>query len=118
MEPVDESSIILAFLNGLEIATLLAVILVLFGGKYLNDLKRGLGQGVIHFRRQIDEIGEEAGRTVGYNYAKPVFEALTPNNEAVEFHDQRELKWPFFRWWKRARSWFQKIRAWFRRMRP
>jgi hypothetical protein len=99
----------LALLNGLEVVTLLAVILILFGYRYFGDLRRGLGQG-FRFRNQIDRMGEEAGRSVGYNYAKPIRGAITHNNEIVEFLDRRELGRVNFRLWKRAKRWAAK--AW------
>jgi hypothetical protein len=100
----------LALLNGLEVVTLLAIILILFGHRYLGDLTRGLGQGSrFRLRNQIDRMGEESGRTVGYNFAKPVRGAITHNNEIIEFHDPRELGRVNFRLWKRAKRWAVKL---------
>ena len=52
---------ILAFLNlgtG-EIVLLVAVILLLFGGKKIPELMRGIGKGVKSFRQGMNEVEEE-----------------------------------------------------------
>src|SRR5438105_9184519 len=104
MESVADFPILFALLNGYELVTILALVLVFFGGKHIDDFRRGLGQGCLHLRHRIDEIGEEAGRTVGYNYAKPVHEAITHDNQNVEFHDPRELRPILFKLWKLAKK--------------
>ena len=52
---------ILAFMNlgtG-EIILIVAVILLLFGGKKIHELMRGLGKGVKSFKQGINEMGDE-----------------------------------------------------------
>jgi hypothetical protein len=105
MQPGDEIPVVLGLLNGVEVVTLLSVFLVLFGSRFLADLNRGLG-GRSGRRNAIDKMGEEAGRSVGYNYMKPVHDAIAHDNRTVEFHDPRELGLARFRFWKRAKGWF------------
>lgn len=45
----------LAFLQGQEIWVVLIVILVLFGGKKIPELMRGVGRGVGELQRGIEE---------------------------------------------------------------
>ena len=42
-----------------EIALIFLVIIILFGGKKLPDLARGLGLGLIEFKKAKDEISDE-----------------------------------------------------------
>src|SRR4051812_24998728 len=111
MQASAEVSVVLGLLSGLEVVALLSVILVLFGCRWLADLRHGLGQG-FRFRNRIDRMGEEAGQSVGNNYAKPVYEAITEENGTVEFHDRRELGRVEFRFWKRAMGWLGKVWVW------
>jgi len=117
MQAGAEFPIMLALLNGMELFCVLAIILALFGRKHLDDLRRGLGRGVFHFGKALDDQAEELGRNVGVNYAKPALDALTHGNQAIEFHDQRELgRVSFRRWRRRAKNWFlqfcRRICAW------
>jgi Sec-independent protein translocase protein TatA len=106
MQAGAEFPIMLAFLNGMELFCVLAIILILFGRKYLDDLRRGFGRGVFHFGKALDDQAEELGRSVGVNYAKPALDALTHDNQAIEFHDQREHgRVSFRRWRRRAKNW-------------
>jgi hypothetical protein len=91
-----------SLLSGMEVVTVLAIAVVLFVGKHLNDFRRGFSRGRL-LRDRIDQIGEEAGRRAGYNYAKPVYEAITHDNNTVEFHDPRELRPIVFRIWRLAK---------------
>jgi sec-independent protein translocase protein TatA len=74
-------------LGGDEIILILAVILILFGGKKLPELAKGLGQGLFEFRRRIDDEASEAGRSLGGIYGKAATEALSPDNQVAELYD-------------------------------
>jgi Sec-independent protein translocase protein TatA len=108
--------IIMASLSGPEIIALFVVTLLVFGVRHLDDLCRGLGRGGRIFRDEIDKLGAEAGRSVGSNFSKPVYEALTLDNQDVEFHDRRELRPISFRFWKKAKSLFAKFCQFLRRL--
>ena len=57
---------ILAFLNlgtG-EIILIVAVILLLFGGKKIPELMRGLGKGVKSFKQGMNEVEDELKKPV------------------------------------------------------
>ena len=57
---------ILAFLNlgtG-EIIAIVAVILLLFGGKKIPELMRGLGKGVKSFKQGMNEVEDELKKPI------------------------------------------------------
>lgn len=49
----------LGMLGGWEIVAIVLVILLLFGGKKIPELMRGLGQGVKSFKKGMNEVEEE-----------------------------------------------------------
>ncbi|MEI6124231.1 MAG: twin-arginine translocase TatA/TatE family subunit [Bacteroidota bacterium] len=53
------SSIIIGILGGQEIVLILIVILVLFGGKKIPELMRGLGKGVGEYNKAKNEVLDE-----------------------------------------------------------
>lgn len=60
--------IILGVLGGQEILLILLIVLILFGGKKIPELMRGLGKGVREFKKardgvenEINQITEESG---------------------------------------------------------
>ena len=101
MQAVVAKAVMLA-LSGLgqgEIILFLAMVLILFGARWLPELSRGLGWGIFEFRKatrevtdEIDEAASEAGRSVGGIYGKPAAEALTPDNQIAELYDPAVLK--------------------------
>ena len=59
---------ILAFLNlgtG-EIILIVAIILLLFGGKKIPELMRGLGKGVKSFKQGMNEVEDELKKPLEY----------------------------------------------------
>ena len=50
----------LGVLGGWEIALIAVVILLLFGGKKIPELMRGLGKGVKSFKAGMSEVEDEA----------------------------------------------------------
>jgi len=101
MQVVAETAMMLASFHfaGAEIVLILAVGLVLFGARNLPELARGLGQGIIEFRRATkrltdatDEEAGEAGRSVGGIYGTPAAQALTPDNQVAELYDPAVLR--------------------------
>lgn len=49
---------ILGFLGGSEIAVILVIVLLLFGGKKIPELMRGLGKGIKEFKDGKDGADE------------------------------------------------------------
>jgi len=47
---------ILAMLGGMEIAVILGIVLLLFGGKKIPELMRGLGKGIKEFKDGKDGV--------------------------------------------------------------
>jgi len=101
MQSVAVSGGMLA-LSGLgqgEIVLFLAMVLILFGARWLPELSRGLGRGIFEFRKatkevtdEIDGAASEAGQSVGGIYGRPAAEALTPDNHVAELYDAAVLR--------------------------
>lgn len=51
---------ILAALGGMEIAVILVIVLLLFGGKKIPELMRGLGKGIKEFKDGKDGMDDAA----------------------------------------------------------
>jgi len=51
--------VLLGMLGGNEVIIVLAVILLLFGGRKIPELMRGLGKGVKEFKNATNDIKEE-----------------------------------------------------------
>jgi len=49
---------ILAMLGGMEIAVILAIVLLLFGGRKIPELMKGLGKGIKEFKDGKDGIDD------------------------------------------------------------
>lgn len=49
---------IVLMLSGYEIAMILAVVVLLFGGKKIPELMRGLGKGIKEFKNATSEVGD------------------------------------------------------------
>jgi len=52
-------TILLGMLGGSEIALIIGAILLLFGGKKIPELMRGLGKGMKEFKNATNDIKEE-----------------------------------------------------------
>ena len=55
------ASIIAGFLGGYEWIIILGVVVLLFGGKKIPELMRGLGKGIREFKDGSKEISKESG---------------------------------------------------------
>lgn len=105
-------------LTGWEVVLMLAVVLVLFGARRLPNLARGLGEGLLRFRNEFDQIRKEfdqeahdAGKSLGGIYGRPAAQALTPENQTAELYDPAAFqdtqgagpvrKYLLFRAWRR-----------------
>lgn len=51
---------LLAALGGMEIALIVLIVLLLFGGKKIPELMRGLGKGVKEFKEGKDGIDSDS----------------------------------------------------------
>ncbi len=54
------SAIILGILGGQELLFILIIVLVLFGGRKIPELMRGLGRGVGEYNKAKNEIWDQA----------------------------------------------------------
>jgi sec-independent protein translocase protein TatA len=55
------SSVLIGIIGGQEIILILIIILVLFGGKKIPELMRGLGKGVNEYKKAKNEVMEDIG---------------------------------------------------------
>jgi sec-independent protein translocase protein TatA len=64
---------VLAALGGMEIVVILAIVLLLFGGKKIPELMRGLGKGMKEFKDGKDGVdGSDAYERDRTNPNKPL----------------------------------------------
>lgn len=59
---MTQLSIILGILGGQEILIILAIVLVLFGGRKIPELMRGIGRGVKEFKDGVDGINPDTDK--------------------------------------------------------
>lgn len=50
---------LLGIIGGTEIIVILLIVLVLFGGKKIPELMRGLGKGVKEYKNAVNSVDEE-----------------------------------------------------------
>ena len=50
---------ILGIIGGPEIIVILLIVLVLFGGKKIPELMKGLGKGVKEYKKAMNSVDEE-----------------------------------------------------------
>ncbi|HEX4266004.1 MAG TPA: twin-arginine translocase TatA/TatE family subunit [Verrucomicrobiae bacterium] len=72
-------------LGGGEIVLILAIALILFGGKKLPELAKGLGQGIREFKRATGNASNEM-RHAMENTLSAASKQLPPSPTAVEDH--------------------------------
>ena len=102
---VPDQLMLAAFIGGWEVALILAVVLILLGAKRLPEIAKGLGDGLCHFRKEIDGQAHDAGESLGGIYGKPAAQALTPDNQTAELYDPAVLQEQHA---KGHGSWFRK----------
>lgn len=54
---------LLGIIGGPEIIVILLLVLVLFGGKKIPELMKGLGKGVKEYKKAMNGIEEEVNKT-------------------------------------------------------
>lgn len=59
--------ILLGVIGGSEIIVILLLVLVLFGGKKIPELMKGLGKGVKEYKKAMNGIEEEVHNATGEN---------------------------------------------------
>lgn len=63
---------VLAALGAMEITLIVLVVLLLFGGKKIPELMRGLGKGMKEFKDGKDGLDDNANHTNDANQNKPL----------------------------------------------
>jgi sec-independent protein translocase protein TatA len=95
MQVMLENVPMIAFLGGWEIVIIMALVLILFGVKWLPEIARGLGEGMREFRKALEDVDKEAsdaGKSLSGIYGKPAAQALTPDNQTAELYDPAALR--------------------------
>lgn len=69
--------VLLGMIGGQEIILILIVVLILFGGKKIPELMKGLGKGVKEYKKAVNGVDEDANTD-----AKP--QETTENNATNE----------------------------------
>ncbi len=59
--------VLLGVIGGPEIIVILLLVLVLFGGKKIPELMKGLGKGVKEYKKAMNGIEEEVHNATGEN---------------------------------------------------
>jgi sec-independent protein translocase protein TatA len=72
------SIVFAGLIGGWEMVLILAVALVLFGGKKLPELAKGLGQGIREFKKASSEVTNEMHRSLEPDYNSPPAPRKTP----------------------------------------
>lgn len=58
--------------GGFELVLILAVVLLLFGGKKIPELAKGLGQGIKNFKKSVKDDDEEKKEVAATDEPKKV----------------------------------------------
>lgn len=61
---------LLGVIGGPEIIVILLLVLVLFGGKKIPELMKGLGKGVKEYKKAMNGVDEEISNATGENVAQ------------------------------------------------
>lgn len=61
---------LLGVIGGPEIIVILLLVLVLFGGKKIPELMKGLGKGVKEYKKAMNGVDEEINNATGENDAQ------------------------------------------------
>lgn len=71
----------LLFIGTSELLLIAALALLLFGGKKLPELMRGLGQGIRSFKEGMKDVSDEASRSAD-DKEQQTYNELSAQNEA------------------------------------
>lgn len=73
---------LLGVIGGSEIIVILLLVLVLFGGKKIPELMKGLGKGVKEYKKAVNGIEEEVNNATGEPAAQQT--STEPQTERTE----------------------------------
>ncbi|MEA3373851.1 MAG: twin-arginine translocase TatA/TatE family subunit [Campylobacterota bacterium] len=76
--------------GGFELILILAVVLLLFGGKKIPELAKGLGQGIKNFKKSVKEDGSEEVAAADTDTAEPKKVEGTEEKSATEAPKETE----------------------------
>ena len=73
-----------------ELLVILLIVLVIFGGKKLPELAKGLGKSVNEFKKAKDEFDKEVAKTPETPAATPPISPAEPVTPAATHNDQKQ----------------------------
>lgn len=87
----------LAFLGPVgwpEIVIILAIALLLFGGKKLPELARGLGRGLRHFKEEVQGIKSDIGTAIDEDVSVPEDTSEDTSEETGSAEEEQPAEQP------------------------
>lgn len=80
------------FIGTTELLLIGGMALLLFGGKKLPEMMRGLGQGVKEFKKGMSEIKNSSAKNISEENAEVTDSEIEPNNGLENNDDKKEVK--------------------------
>ena len=71
--------------GGLEIVVILFIVLILYGGKKLPELARGLGEGIKEFKKASNDVKEDIKKEIDLSSSDSE-DSDSPSNEKLDSH--------------------------------
>jgi len=71
--------------GGLEIVVILFIVLILYGGKKLPELARGLGEGIKEFKKASNDVKEDIKKEIDLSSSDNE-DSDSPSNEKLDSH--------------------------------
>lgn len=71
--------------GGLEIVVILFIVLILYGGKKLPELARGLGEGIKEFKKASNDVKEDIKKEIDLS-SSDNGDSDSPSNEKLDSH--------------------------------
>jgi len=87
------STILLGMIGGPEIALIIVAVLLLFGGKKIPELMRGLGKGMKEFK---DATKDRINHRVNQSWVTYVTRFMIPNNKKIVIDTEKDNEGCFF----------------------
>lgn len=85
-------TILLGVLGGSEILIILIIVLILFGGRKIPELMRGIGKGVREFKDGMDGVGEHSNNQNTGNKGQQTIDSHSTNQNQQPNTDQHNNK--------------------------
>lgn len=74
---------LLGVIGGQEIIVILLIVLILFGGKKIPELMKGLGKGVKEYKKAMNGIEDEVNSISGDASPQPPMQETKPDESQI-----------------------------------